>query len=86
MLGSRLADLEAENAMYSLTLLTRHCCGRRGLTPDQRFMLGSRLADLEDSCKPTATAFPGGSMFTSTGTSRAVQTGVKGAPAQPQLR
>jgi hypothetical protein len=49
-----------------------------GMTPDQRFMLGSRLSDLEDGCRPTATQFPAGSLFTSTGTSRAVQTGQKG--------
>lgn len=48
-----------------------------GLTPDHRFMLGSRLSDLED-CRPTATAFPSGSLFTSAGYSRAVQTGELG--------
>jgi hypothetical protein len=50
----------------------------RGLTPDQRFMLGSRLGDLEE-CRPSATAFPTGSLFTSTGSSRAVQSGPMGA-------
>jgi hypothetical protein len=48
-----------------------------GLTPDQRFMLGSRLGDLEE-CRPSATAFPTGSLFTSTGSSRAVQSGPMG--------
>ena len=45
-------------------------------------MLGSRLGDL-GHCRPTATQFPAGSLFTSTGTSRAVQSGPYGVFCQP---
>lgn len=48
-----------------------------GVTPDQKFMLGSNVEDLAE-CDPTATSFPAGSLFTSAGYSRAEQAGPMG--------
>mmetsp|Transcript_17226 Transcript_17226/g.51533 ORF Transcript_17226/g.51533 Transcript_17226/m.51533 type:complete len:285 (+) Transcript_17226:203-1057(+) len=45
-----------------------------GRTKEGSFMVGSRLDDLAE-CNPTATAFPGGSLYVSAGTTRAVHDG-----------